>query len=366
MKTQIRSGLVNYVRDTYIGYNQKVVSELPIIDCSIGSSQWGISDSVRDVHDNFDVMDLCHYNDPFYKNTLIKAILNRFDCGLSENQIFCGHGSFNLAERLIHKFFIPNKMLGFGPQFNEIPSEFIAAGGLYIAIPFSLDIHEVVDHMISEISTGKYSVVYIDNPNNPTGGFLSIEELSEIIKMAEKYGTIVLVDEAYGDFVADCNSAFNLVVKYTNLVVIRSCSKGLGLAAARIGYMAISKELSDIYRKIDVPFEPNYYAASIGCVAIADNDFLDDLRKQVKNDKKLIIEKLKSLGFKILNTHEAVSIFSLYYVGANVVEFFRKRAILIEPGEVFRNTNINWNNQYCRVRIPAPSQVNEFCRRIGG
>ena len=94
-------------------------------------------------------------------------------------------------------------------------------------------------------------VVYIDNPNNPTGQVLPLADLETIVAQAQRQNTAVIVDEAYGDFVANENSAINLVTRYPNLAVARSFSKGWGLAGLRVGYgvIAVSYTHLDVYKR---------------------------------------------------------------------------------------------------------------------
>ena len=170
-------------------------------------------------------------------------------------------------------------MLGYGPQFNEIPTEMEAAGGNYRPIPLMPDFQFPFQQILCQLKSKNDSMLYLDNPNNPTGYLIPMEYIECIVQEAEKNEIIVLVDEAYGDFVPDECSAINLVRKYSNLMVIRSFSKALGLAAQRVGYMAISDSLAHYYKKIDVPFEPTLVSAEMASMTLGDYDFINHVRK---------------------------------------------------------------------------------------
>lgn len=363
---KFRHHLQDYKRDSYLTAAVALDPGYPLLDCAIGSSQFGMSDLAVAAHKKHEVTRAVAYPELFYDSLLKPAILKRF--GLAPAlapQLFFGHGSFNLAERLIHKLIAPSMMLGVGPQFNEIPSEFVAAGGRYYPIPmqppsYAFPVTEVIEAIIRY----EPSVVYIDNPNNPLGSVLDLMTISIIAKVAAKRGAIVLVDEAYGDFVPDEASAFTLVEHTPNLAVIRSFSKGLGLAAARIGYMLVSPQIAEHYRELDVPFEPGLHSAELAFATLQDTAFIERVRTEAMETKTIIAVALDVNGFNILPTHRATSIMTIYREGENLAERFASIGIAVEPGAAFQQTNRNWTNEYCRIRIPPPSKVKEFVRRL--
>lgn len=366
MVLQVRSSVLNYKRDSYLGNEVKLNPDFDLIDCAVGYSQWGLSQKAYEAFQNFDLSSVTQYGELFYDASLKLKILERFNIsGVTKSNLFLGHGSFNLSERLIHKLINPTNMLGIGPQFNEIPSEFIAAGGQYIPIPIDPITSELpIEQLKSELGSGNYSVLYLDNPNNPLGYFLPLDEVRELVQIAEGHGTLVLVDEAYGDFIEDAQSAFHLVSQFSNLAVVRSMSKGLGLAAERVGYMFLSEPVAKLYGQLDVPFEPTAIAASLAGAAMTDFSFTETIRNSVRTDKAKIINQLKKLGITVLPNHPDVSIFSVYKSDTDLVQMFSSIGVSVEPGSVFSNLNPVWNDNYCRVRVPARKHVDEFCQRL--
>ena len=252
----IRDILHHYTRDSYVRRSASCEScDAPeafaggIIDCATGIFEFDPSPRVARALGAFDVNRLDRYT-PYAVEVLLKrAILDRFrPAGVTEQQVFLGHGSFNLLERLIHKFLQPGTMLGIGPQFSEVPSEFAAAGGRYRscpllepdgALPMSALEHELQSHACS--------VLYIDNPNNPLGRAFELSALERLAAICDRTGTAMLVDEAFADYLDDRASAIHLVPRYRNLIVVRSFSKALGLAGERIGYMFLSSEMARIW-----------------------------------------------------------------------------------------------------------------------
>ncbi len=362
---RIRSHLHGYHRDSYLGTSTPLNPEFPEIDCAVGYSQWGVSPRAVKAHRDFDPESVSAYPELFYDRLLKPVIMERFGLrGVDPGQIFFGHGSFNLAERLIHKLIHPGILLGVGPQFNEIPSEFVAAGGGYHPIPITQDGQVSLQEMIAQLRTGLFSALYLDNPNNPLGSMLSLAEVESLCDIAESFGTIVIVDEAYGDFVDDEFSAARLVSDFSNLAVIRSFSKGLGLAAARVGYMFLSKELAHTYRELDVPFEPGLHGAVMAKATLEDREFISRLRFVVSTDKSMITRALREAGFIVLPTHQGVSILSVFHPDCLVVDTFASIGVSVEAGSCFAQTNTAWDNHYARLRVPKTELVNELCQRI--
>lgn len=360
---KIRTNVLSYVRDSYLGVNTEYHGELKKIDCVIGSSQWGMSE--RAMCADLRICENVAYNEPTYDRLLKPLMLERFSArGVSPGNLFFGHGSFNLAERLIHKLIEPSIMLGVGPQFNEIPSEFVAAGGRYLPVlirppEFQFPLAELLDHIRPEVS-----VVYIDNPNNPLGRHVGLDTIEAIAKRAMSVGAILIVDEAYGDFIDDDLSAVHLVSKYDNIAVLRSMSKCLGLAAARVGYMFLSDKLAGWYTQLDVPFEPTLTSAILARATLEDKSFLEGVRRASAAAKHLVIPSLIEAGFEVLPTDPTTSILTARRTGSSVVQLLSAVGVMVEPGSAFRNTHPAWDDSHCRLRLPSTNLVAELQRRL--
>lgn len=273
---KLRPFLYQHTRDSYLSYQPKLNPKFSVIDCSTGSSQWGMSDLAKQAHQDFQPETVIPYPNLQEKNSLASALLQRFQCAhVTPEMLFLGHGSFPLLERVIHKFLQPGKMLGVSPQFSEIPMEYQMAGGTYNPVPIDQTTYSFpMEALIDKLATGQYAVCYLDNPNNPLGRFLERCDIETLAAMAAKHGTILIFDEAYGDFLPDETSAIRLVSKYDNLIVTRSFSKCLGLAAERVGYMFMSLPLASVYKEIEVPFAPSLYASTLAAATLCDADFI--------------------------------------------------------------------------------------------
>jgi len=363
---KIKECLREYNRDSYLCETSLPLNlSMSVINCEVGYSPFGCSVKMLEHIKDFDFSQVARYPEMFYARMLKPLIMNRFsNANLDSANIFFGHGSFNLAERVIHKFVVPRSMLGYGPQFNEIPTEMEAAGGNYRSIPMVNDFQFPLQDILCQIRKDEDSMLYIDNPNNPTGYLIPLENVEQMVREAEINGIIVIIDEAYGDFVSDDFSAINLVRKYSNLIVIRSFSKTLGLAAQRIGYMAISDSLVQDYLKVDVPFEPALVGAVMARSVLEDRDFLGDVINRSGSCKRRILTALINKGIQILPTHPDVSICMIHKTGVNLFAHFQKMGIKVENGSCYKRTNNLMDHSFLRLRVPNESETEEVVRRV--
>ena len=181
------------------------------------------------------------------------------ELNLDTRQIIVGCGSDQLISLIMSAFIGDgDKMLTHIPTFGIYKIAAQIAGGTTIEVPlnedFSFDLNSFVEVMERE----KPKVIFLTNPNNPTGNIIPGEQITKIVQLSKG---IVVVDEAYYEFYGE--SVIDLVNEYENLIVLRTLSKAYGLAGARVGYGVASRQLTDILYKI----KPPYNVASLSQLA---------------------------------------------------------------------------------------------------
>jgi histidinol-phosphate aminotransferase len=369
----VRDVLRSYTRDTYIrrtplcdSCDEPEAFAGGILDCATGIFEYELSPRVARALCEFDVHRLDRYTPYSIEVRLKQAILDRFrPAGVTEQQVFLGHGSFNLLERLIHKFLKPGMMAGVGPQFSEVPSEFEAAGGHYRQfLLVEPDASLPMNALERELGTDAWSVLYLDNPNNPLGRAFDRAQVEHLAAICDRTGTALLVDEAFGDYLDDAASAIHLVPRYRNLIVVRSFSKALGLAGERIGYMFLSAELARVYREVDVPYEPGIVAQTLAIETLSDPAWMDRVRAEVRQAKRRIVEALTHTDVRILPTHPDVAIMAIQRPGADLSCDLRQKGIVALPGSAFANTHPVWDDSFCRLRVMHGDQLDLLCARL--
>ncbi|WP_313164210.1 aminotransferase class I/II-fold pyridoxal phosphate-dependent enzyme [Sedimentibacter sp.] len=351
---KLRNHLQNYKKSDYLkveAYDSK--SEKVLVDCSFGVNPFGHSKNIKifnfDKHidiSNYSELGAFHLRRIIIDNWYPEAKLNYENLAISD-------GSMGIIDS-INSLFINegDRVLGYSPQFPEFVESLKIRGGIYapVLLQESKNYKFNPDDIISCLKENVYKLVYIDNPNNPTGQVISIQEIERIIKQAEEVNTIVIIDEAYGDYMPRENSAIKLIGKYNNFYVIKSFSKAYSLAGIRIGYVAGSKELMKYYSIID-DYLVNQVAVNIAEIALNDENYLKKTIEKTRNIKADILSSINKL--KVLETDISVPIFTAVCQNKNINLYKLMRSTGINTSSGFLNLGEN----AVRIRIPKESEM---------
>ena len=201
--------------------------------------------------------------------------------------------------------------------------------------------------------------IFIANPNAPTGLMLTLSQIEEII--INNRNNIVIVDEAYIDF-AETESAYKLVNKYDNLLVIQTFSKSRALAGIRLGFAIGNENLIQGLKNIKYSFNSytiNRLSIIAGIEAIKDKDYFKDTVNKVITTREKTKIKLKELGFNILDSKSNFIFISHKNVFAE--DIYVK---LRENGILVRYFKTDLINNYIRVTIGTDEEMNIFVEKI--
>ena len=194
--------------------------------------------------------------------------------GVDSSQITLGNGSNEILELLARAFLTTENEVIFSQHaFAVYPLVTQAVGAIAKVIPAQNYGHDL-SAMLAAI-TDKTRLLFIANPNNPTGTYLTEQALSEFLAAVPGH-VICVLDEAYFEYVDkdDYPDSVAWLSKYTNLVITRTFSKAYGLAGLRIGYSLSSPEMADILNRVRQPFNNNALALAAAEVAINDTEYL--------------------------------------------------------------------------------------------
>lgn len=232
-----------------------VVTEA-LLDCSLGVNPYGFPPEVAEVMDRFEQRRLLDYphSDMLYQAlreywkgiTSLEVshltLANGSICGL-----YCLNNVFSQTQR--------REAVGFVPSFTDMVESVRNFGMTYRGVPMRLAEagRADVNDLISALSD-QTAFVYLDRPNNPTGQTLSLPDVEQVLTAARQVGAYVIVDEAYGDFIPRKESALAFWGRYDNLIVIKTFSKGFGLANLRGGYIVAPEEITGYLAKTSNPY----------------------------------------------------------------------------------------------------------------
>ena len=217
-------------------------------------------------------------------------------------QIVLGNGSNDVLELAARVFLAPGRSAVFAEHaFAVYPLAIAACNATPIQVTAKAFGHDL-PAMRAAIREDT-AMVFIANPNNPTGTLLSNAELADFLATVPAR-VIVVLDEAYTEFLDTPSDALVWLAQYPNLIVTRTFSKAYGLAGLRVGYALASAEVADLMNRLRQPFNVNSLALAAAEAALDDADFLaqskrvnDEGRSQLlAGFKRLQLDSIPSAG----------------------------------------------------------------------
>ncbi len=194
--------------------------------------------------------------------------------GVNTDQITIGNGSNDVLDMIARVFLYPGReSLCSQHAFAVYPLSTMAVGAELKMAP-AKDFGHDLDAMQALIG-GNTGVIWVANPNNPTGTWLNRDDLYAFVKQVPS-NIIVVVDEAYFEYVheAEYPDASRWLHEFPNLVVTRTFSKAYGLASLRIGYGISHPDVADLLNRVRQPFNANSFAQAAAIAALGDEDYL--------------------------------------------------------------------------------------------
>ncbi|MEG2017100.1 MAG: threonine-phosphate decarboxylase CobD [Clostridium sp.] len=266
-----------------------------ILDFSANINPLGLNEKVKD--SMISALDLVErYPDITYYN--LKHTICSHE-GIDLSKIFIGNGAaeviFNIARALK-----PKKVLLPAPTFSEYEEAVRSIDGeiKYYSLKeeneFRID-DNFINHIDEEID-----LVFICNPNNPTGVLTEKEFVEKVLKKAKEFGTKVVLDESFLDFVEDKfkYSSMELIKNYNNLIIVKSLTKFFAMPGIRIGYGITSNEaIIESINKVSVPWAVNIVAAEGVCTGVKEKEYINRSIKYVEKQKNWLYEELNKLEF---------------------------------------------------------------------
>ncbi len=228
----------------------------------------------------------------FYLRNAIAAKL-----GVEPKEVFVGNGSNELIELLVRTFVLEGEeVLTSAQSFVAYKLAAQAHGRTLVEAPMKARFHYDLDAMRKLLSR-RTKVLFLANPDNPTGTCFSETELVPLLDAVPKE-TLVVLDEAYVEFVeaAGFQDALALRKKYANLVVLRTFSKIYGLAGLRLGYGVARPDVVEYVDRVRAPFNVNLVAQAAGIAALGDAEHVEKSRALVRQERPFLFDGLKALG----------------------------------------------------------------------
>lgn len=256
------------------------------------------------------------YPDPANRR-LVTALAERF--GVAEDQIALGTGSVSLVGQIIMSAAGPGDEVMYAwRSFESYPIWTQIAGAESVQIPLRSDESHDLDAMLAAI-TERTRVIFVCNPNNPTGQAAHTDELEEFLARVPR-DIVVVIDEAYTEFVGDSTipNGIEIAQRYPNVVVLRTFSKAYGLAALRVGFSVSHPTVAEALRKTALPFGVSTIAEEAALASLAAESELMDRVNSLVVERERVIDALRAQGWTI---HPSHANFVWMRLGEKAVEF---------------------------------------------
>jgi len=289
---------------------------------------------------------------PDSQNFYLKDAVSR-SLGLTPADLIFGNGSDELIDIIIKTFVEEDENI-ITSDTTFLEYEIIAQvnGRAVKKVPlknFKYDL-ESIRKQIDK----KTKLIFIANPNNPTGTYVNRTEVGRLIDDLPK-DVILVIDEAYGAFIDVKDFPDGLkYIKNNNVIIMRTFSKAFGLAGLRVGYAAANPLIISYMERARQPFNVNLMAQRAVIAAIGDKEFLVKTRKVVLDGKRYLYSALKTLGVDYV---PSVSNFILIDVRQDGVGVFKK---MLKLGIIVRDMEQYGLKNFIRVTIGMPRENKRF------
>ncbi|MHB1557601.1 MAG: histidinol-phosphate transaminase [Isosphaeraceae bacterium] len=212
---------------------------------------------------------------------------------IEPEMILAGNGSDDVLTIVTRAFVGPGDPAAYATPSYLLYSTLIQLqDGRAVLLPYSPE--WTLD--LAEFAVPGLKLVYIANPDSPSGTAMPRERIAEILRTVD---CPVLVDEAYGDFADSKYHSIPLLGDHPNLIVSRSFSKGYSLAGIRLGYLAASAEMVEHLVKVKDSYNCDLLSQVAGVAALEDQDYLAQTRSKVQATRKRLGDALRSLGYNV-------------------------------------------------------------------
>jgi histidinol-phosphate aminotransferase len=269
-------------------------------------------------------------------------------------QIVLGNGSNDLLELAARAFLTAGDKAVYSAHafaVYALATQAVGATGVTVA---ARNFGHDLDAMRSAAITSGAKLIFIANPNNPTGTFVSGEELHRFLKTLPE-NILVVLDEAYNEFLPeDCRyDSVSWIGEFPNLIISRTFSKAYGLASLRVGYALGNAQVMDMLNRVRQPFNVNSMAQAAAVAALDDTEFVRKTFDNNSSGMSQIVKVLTALGLEYIPSYGNFVSFRI----SNAAQVYRR---LLELGVIVRPIANYDMPDWLRVSIGLEAENEKF------
>jgi histidinol-phosphate aminotransferase len=272
--------------------------------------------------------------------------------------ITLGNGSNDILEFLARAFVLPENEVIFSEHaFAVYPIVTRAVGAKAVVIPAQNWGHDLVA-MRAAVNV-RTRLVFIANPNNPTGTWLKADELEAFVRALPAH-VLVAVDEAYFEYVGEREypNTIAWTAKYPNLVTTRTFSKAYGLAGLRVGYGVSSPAVADVLNRVRQPFNVNSVALAAATAALEDAAHVARAVQINRDGMRQLIEAFRDLGLDYIPSAGNFVCVDFKRPAAAMYEALLRQGVIVRPVANYGMPN------HLRVTVGLPEENERFIKAL--
>ncbi len=302
------------------------LNEADIVKLASNENPLGISPKAQMAIEDA-IYDIARYPDG-NSFALRQVVAQKFNVAL--NQIVFGNGSNDILELAARAFLHAGCEAIYSQHaFAVYPLVTQAVGATGVVVPAKDFAHDL-DAFLKAI-TPNTRLIFIANPNNPTGTLIAKDALKAFLQQVPK-SVLVVVDEAYDEYLSahHKSEAINWLSQFDNLIISRTFSKAYGLAGLRIGFGLMHANVADMLNRVRQPFNVNNVAQAAAIASLADDDFVE--RSYALNQAGMvqIAQGLKALGLTYIPSFANFISFKIEHA-ALVNQQLLKNGVIVRP-----------------------------------
>ena len=290
--------------------------------------------------------------------TLKQALSERF--GFELSRITLGNGSNDVLELIGRAFAMPGVEVVFSQHaFAVYPIVTQAVGATAVQVPARNWGHDLP--AMAAAITPATRLVFIANPNNPTGTWFERAEFEAFMASVPEH-VLVVLDEAYTEYVepGEALNGFDYIERYPNLIVCRTLSKAYGLAALRVGYCISHPQVADVLNRVRQPFNVNSLALAAAVAALADESYLAESRQLNRDGMRQLEQGLNELGLQWIPSRGNFIAVDLGRDAGPVYQGLLRAGVIVRPVAGYEMPN------HLRVSIGLREENQRFLEALAG
>jgi histidinol-phosphate aminotransferase len=318
-------------------------------DLSLNINPFGVSNKVMNKLKNIKNTQISRY---YLENKTLQEEIARYIDVTSEN-ILIGDGCDGCLDMIAKTYIqLDTGVIIPTPTFHRYEFHTKLMGGKTNFIQMENFVFNA-DSTLREAKKNNAKIIFLCNPNNPTG--MEIDK-REKLKLIENFSGLVVIDEALADTTAVNGS--HLIKKYNNLIIVRSFSKTFGLASLRIGYIVSNATNIKAIKKVSSPFRVNGVAQELAIEALKDKDHIENSKLFLEKERNYLTKELALLGLKPTKSITTNFLLDIDKLGSvqQVISILKDKGVLVTDAHTFRVLD----NKYIRIAIASETENRYF------